>query len=79
MSDERGFRYFLRVFNGQDDAVPVRIKDAASTLLRITWQDVSNISVDNGLLTFRFRNRAALHVAAEAQDIPNLIGLIRAN
>ena len=58
--------------------MPVRIKDAASALLRITWHDVVNISIDDGLLTFRFRNRPALHVAAEPQDIPNLIGLIRA-
>ena len=47
-------------------------------LLRITWHDVSMISVEDGLLTFSFHNRPNLCVAADPQDIPNLIGLIRA-
>lgn len=66
------------VFNGQCEALPVRIKDAASTLLRITWQDVSMISVEEGLLTIRFRTEEPLRVMADTQDIPNLLRLIRA-
>jgi hypothetical protein len=66
------------VFNGETDALPVRIKDAASFLLRITWQDISMISVQEGLLTICFHSRPALCVTAEIEDIPNLIGLIRA-
>jgi hypothetical protein len=73
-----GLGYYRGVFNGESDALPVRIKDAASFLLRITWQDVSMISVQEGLLTIRFHGRPALCVTAEIEDIPNLIGLIRA-
>jgi hypothetical protein len=47
-------------------------------LLRITWQDVSMICVQEGLLTVKFWSRPALCVAADTQDIPHLIGLIRA-
>jgi len=66
------------VFNGDSEALPVRIKDAASLLLRITWQDVSMICVQDGLLTVKFWSQPSLCVAAETQDIPHLIGLIRA-
>ena len=67
------------VFNGQTEALPVKIKDAASTLLTITWQDVSMISVEDGLLTICFRTRSALRVTAQPEDIPNLLTLIRAH
>jgi hypothetical protein len=66
------------VFNGQTEAFPVRIKDAAATLLRITWEDVSMISVEEGFLTICFRTEKPLRVVAETQDIPNLLRLIRA-
>ncbi|MGZ8899359.1 MAG: hypothetical protein ACXW3Z_04615 [Limisphaerales bacterium] len=66
------------VFNADCDASPVRITDAASFLLRVTWQDISMISVEEGLLTIRFHYRPAFSICAEIQDIPNLIGLIRA-
>jgi hypothetical protein len=77
LSSEGGPIIFGCVFNGQSEALPVRIKDAASTLLRITWEDVSMISVEDGLLTIRFRTQNPLRVIVETQDIPNLLGLIR--
>jgi hypothetical protein len=66
------------VFSGESEAFPVRIRDAASTLLRITWKDVSMISVEDGLLTILFHTEEPLRVIAETQDIPNLLRLIRA-
>ena len=78
LSGEVVLVYRRSVFDGDSDALPIRITDAASFLLRITWQDVSMISVEEGLLTIRFHCRPALCVNAEIQDIPNLIGLIRA-
>lgn len=71
-------RYFLAVFSADIDVAPVRITDAASFLLRVTWQDISMISVEEGLLTIRFHYRPAFSITAEIEDIPNLIGLIRA-
>lgn len=55
----------------------MRIKDAAATLLRVTWQEVSMIAVEDGYLTICFRTEEPLRVMAETQDIPNLLRLIR--
>ena len=66
------------MFNGQTDALPVMIKDAAASLLRITWQDVSMISVEDGFLTICFHTAEPLRILAETHDIPNLLRLIRA-
>jgi hypothetical protein len=66
------------VFNGQSEALPLKIQDAASFLLRITWQDVRTISVEDRVVTFRLRGQPSLQVSAEPQDLPNLVRLIRA-
>lgn len=65
------------MFNGETEALPLKIKDAASVLLRVTWQEIRTITVEDGMVTFRFRSEPHMHVRAEAKDLPNLVRLIR--